>query len=112
VLLAHHHLVNRRFAECLQFCQRAVNMDPSTGLESELLEWIGIAQAGLGFAAELVRGSFEKAIRLDPSNERAKRNLMIFEAANEPLGVQYWETRTASALRTSSLAERPLPLAA
>ena len=62
--------------------------------------------AKLGFPAEMVRASFDNAIRLDPSNERAKHNLAKFEAENKPITVKNWETRTAGAVRTLGLAER------
>jgi hypothetical protein len=73
---------------------------------------MAIAQAELGFPADMVRVSFENAIRLDPSNERANRNLAAFEAANKPMTGKNWETRTAGAVRMSSLAERRFAMAA
>jgi tetratricopeptide (TPR) repeat protein len=111
VFLAHHHLVNGRFEECRKLCERALNMNGSAALMSEVAEWMAIAQAELGFPAGMVRASFENAIRLDPSNERARRNLAVFEPANKPITVKNWETRTAGAVRTSSLSERTSSLA-
>jgi tetratricopeptide (TPR) repeat protein len=106
VFLAHHNLVNHRFEECRKLCERALGMKGSPAVISEVSEWLAIAQAGLGFPAELVRGSFDNAIRFDPSNERAKRNLAAFEAANKPIAVNELETRSVGAVRTSGLAER------
>jgi hypothetical protein len=76
---------------------------------SEVFEWMAIAQAQLGFPADMVRTSFDKAIQRDPSNERAKRNLAAFETARTPIT---WETRTVTAVRTSGLAERRYAVAA
>ena len=87
-------------------------MNGSAAVMSEVSEWMAIAQAELGFPAEMVRASFDTAIRLDPSNERAKRNLAAFEAANKPITVKIWETRSAGAVRTSGLAERRFAMAA
>jgi tetratricopeptide (TPR) repeat protein len=104
--LAQHYLLTGRFEECRRLCERALGMNGSPAVMSEVSEWMAITQAELGFPAELVRASFENAIRFDPSNERAKRNLAAFEAANKPITVKIWETRSAGAVRTSGLAER------
>ncbi len=89
-----------------------MNMHASASLMSEVTEWMAIAQAELGFPADMVRASFDNAIRLDPANERAQRNLAAFEAANLLITVKNWETRTAGAVRTSILAERRFVMAA
>lgn len=112
VFLAHHNLLTGRFEECRKLCERALCMNGSAAVLSELSEWMAIAQAELGFPAEMVRASFDNAIRLDPSSERARRNLAAFEAANKPITVKIWETRSAGAVRTSGLAERRFALAA
>ncbi len=104
--LAHHHLITGRFEPCRKLCERALGIGGSPAVLSEVSEWMAIAQAELGFPLDLVRESFENAIRFDPSNERAKRNLAAFETANNPLSVKTWETRSASIIRTSGLAER------
>jgi hypothetical protein len=80
-------------------------MPGSAAVKSELFEWMAIAQSGLGFPVETVRASFENAIRLDPSNERAGRNLAAFETAVRPT-IKVWETRSPAAVRSSGLAER------
>jgi tetratricopeptide (TPR) repeat protein len=105
-LLAHHNLQNGRFEECRKLCEQTLSMDGPVSVMSEVSEWSAIAQAQLGFPAEMVRGSFDNAIRFDPSSERAKRNMAAFEAANKPIIVKIWETRSAGAVRTSGLAER------
>jgi tetratricopeptide (TPR) repeat protein len=112
VLLAHHNLLNGRFEECRKLCERALSMNGSAAVMSEVSEWMAIAQANLGFPAEMVRASFDNAIRLDPANQRARRNLAAFEAANKPITMKNWETRSARAIRTSSLAERRFAVAA
>jgi tetratricopeptide (TPR) repeat protein len=112
VFLAHHYLLNGRVEECRKFCERALSMNSSAMVKSEVSEWMAITQAELGFPAEMVRASFDNAIRLDPTNERAKRNLAAFEAANKPTAVKNWETRSVGAVRTSGLAERRFASAA
>jgi tetratricopeptide (TPR) repeat protein len=108
VFLAHHNLVNRRFEECRKLCEQALSMNGSAAVKSEVSEWLAIAQAGLGFPFEMVRSSFDNAIRFDPSNERAKLNLAAFEAANN----KDLEIRSEAAVRMSGLAERRFALAA
>jgi tetratricopeptide (TPR) repeat protein len=109
--LAQHYLLTGRFEECRRLCERALGMNGSPAVMSEVSEWLAIAQAELGFPAEMVRASFENAIRFDPSNERAVRNLAAFEAANKPITVMNWETRSAGAVRTSVLAEKRFAMA-
>ncbi len=109
VMLAHHHLISGRFEEGRQFCERALSIGGSAAVMSEVWEWMAIAQAQLGFPADTVRASFDKAIQLDLSNERAKRNQAAFGEAGKPI---QWETRTVSAVRTSGLAERRFAVAA
>ncbi len=86
-------------------------MPGSAAVKSELSEWIAISQSELGFPTEMVRASFENAIRLDPSNERARRNFAAFEAAARPT-IRAWETRSPTAVRLSGLAERRYKMAA
>jgi len=106
VLLAHHCLLNGRFEQCRKLCEQTLDMDASAPVRSEVAEWLAIAEAALGYPAEIVRASLDRAIRLDPSNDRARRNLAAFETAAEPIAVKNWETRSAAAVRTSGLAER------
>jgi tetratricopeptide (TPR) repeat protein len=112
VFLAHHNLISRRFEDCRKLCERALTMSGSPAVMSEVSEWMAIAQAGLGFPVDMVRTSFENAIRFDPSNERASRNLAVFEAANRLIAVENLEIRSVSAVRTSGLAERRFAMAA
>ena len=103
--LAHDRLLHNRFDECRRLCEQALEMPGSAAVKSELSEWMAIAQSELGFPVETVRASFENAIRLDPSNERASRNLTAFEKAVRPT-IKMWETRSPAAVRSSGLAER------
>ena len=75
-------------------------------LKSELAECLAIAQLELGYPAEVVRQSFDRSIRFDPTNERARRNLAAFEAAARPIPASTYETRDRAAIRISGLSER------
>lgn len=111
-LLAHHYLASGDFDRCRVLCERALEMAGSPAVQSELAEWLAIARSELGFPAEMVRESFDDAIRRDPSNERARRNLAAFEAALSTTHRKAYETRSAMAVRASGLAERRYAMAA
>jgi tetratricopeptide (TPR) repeat protein len=102
--LAHHYLMSGRYEDCRVMCERATRMPASDVVKSELAEWTAISQAELGFPAELIRTAFEQSIRLDPSNDRARRNLAAFEKAVRPPRLQTWETRREAAVRASGMA--------
>jgi tetratricopeptide (TPR) repeat protein len=104
--LAHHHLINRRFEQCRSMCERASRMPASNFVMSELAEWSAISQSELGFPVEMIRAAFENSIRLDASNERARRNLAAFEEAVRPARRKEWQMRSEAAVRTSGLSER------
>jgi hypothetical protein len=54
----------------------------------------------------MVRAAFEHSIRLDPSNDRARRNLATFEEAVHPPRPKAWETRREAAVRASGMSAR------
>jgi hypothetical protein len=112
LLLAHHYVVTGRFQDCLDICYQATRRQPSAVIQSELAEWTAVAQAELVFPAESVRASLEKATRLDPSNDRARHNLVQFEDHIRSARPATWATRPAAAVRTSGQAERQLSMAA
>jgi len=109
VMLAHHHLLAGRFEESRKLSEQAIRVGGSAAVMSEVWEWMAIAQTHLGFPADVIRASFDNAIRLDPSNERAKRNVAAFESATRPIS---WQTRSIGAVRISALAERRYAMAA
>ena len=89
-----------------------MQMAGSVSVKSEFAEWLAISQSELGFSVAMVRASFEKSIRLNPSSERVQRNSTAFEAANRPPPASSYEIRSAVAVRDSSLAERRYEVAA
>lgn len=109
VLLAHHYLLTGNFDMCRKMCERALDLEGSPAVKSEVAEWLAVAQAELRFPAELVRASFEGALQYDPTNERARRNLAVYESASSQVSMDRWETRTASSLQASSFAELRYP---
>jgi tetratricopeptide (TPR) repeat protein len=111
-LLAHDALTQRDYATCLVLCERALQHQASPSIQCEVTEWIAIAQAERGQPPDLVQASFEKALRLDPSNERVRRNLARFEATLASAQRVGWEIRSAAAVRASGQAERIYTLAA
>lgn len=115
LFLAHHFLITNRFDPCRAMCETGLKMQGSDTAKSHLQEWRAIAQAELGFPRESVRAAFEAAIRLDPSNEQAKRNYKLFEASLRVPHVSRrltWEQKSEAAVRQFGLAERRYSLAA
>jgi tetratricopeptide (TPR) repeat protein len=104
--LAHHYLISGRFEECRWMCEQASRMPASDSIKSELAEWSAISQSELGFPVEMVRAAFERSLRLDASNERARQNLAAFEEAVQSARHKEWQMRSESAVRTSGLSVR------
>jgi hypothetical protein len=104
--LAHLSLLGGQLERCRTLAERALEREGSDAIQSELAEWLAIAQSGLGYPAELVRESFDRAIRSDPTNERARRNLSAYEAAAQPIPAGSDQIRDRSAIRISGRSER------
>jgi hypothetical protein len=104
VFLAHHYLINNRFDDCRQMCEQAIRMTLPSDVRSELLMWLAISQAELGFPGELVIATFELAMRADPRNEEAAHNLTVFRTALSTRSAHRseWRRRSESAVRSSS----------
>lgn len=108
-LLAHHHFVERRYQECLRNCEDALRIEGPIEAKCDLAEWLAISRAELGFPEAMVRSAFEDALRLDASNDRARRNLATFEAAMaDPKSIKdaRFETRSQREVQASALVER------
>jgi len=111
--LAHHYIANNRYEDCRRMCEKGLAMTASLAVHSQLSEWLAIAEAELGFPSGRVRAAFEQALRLDPSNDTARRNLDTFERASpRPTVPKTWEKRSESNVRVFGQAERRLQLAA
>jgi tetratricopeptide (TPR) repeat protein len=99
--LAHHYLANNRFEDCRTMCERALTKPINSRIESQLYEFLAISLASLGQSEQSVRRAFEQAIRVDPSNERARRNMEKFEEALANRTSQgAWERITESSMRS------------
>ena len=108
--LAHHYLVNNRFEECRSMCERALQCPASNGVRSALYVFLAISLAHLGYPEPVIRRAFENSIRVDPSNDRARRNLERYEAAlasRAPMPTD-WERPSESSLRV--FAQELLPV--
>lgn len=103
-LLAHHRFREGRFPECLRLCEDALKFDGPETAKSELAEWTAIARARMGFSPGMVREAFDEAVRLDPSNERARRNRQSYESSlvsPQAVGARPFEARTPREVRAS-----------
>jgi tetratricopeptide (TPR) repeat protein len=102
--LAHYYLANTRFEDARSISERGLHRQASMQIKSILYEFLAISQAGLNYPEDVIRRSFENALRSDPSNDSARRNLDRFETAlssREPRP-RNWEERSESSLRMFS----------
>lgn len=109
LFLAHHYLATGRFSECIVMCEEGLRRLASDAVRSQLEQWRAIAQAELGFPGDLVKAGLEAALRADPSNDEAHRNLDAFQraaAVGQPQGRVAWEKKSQDALRRLGIAER------
>lgn len=108
-LLAHHHFVERRYQECLRNCENALRIEGPLEAKCDLAEWLAISRAELGFPEGMVRAAFEDALRLDPSNDRARHNLAAFEATpgdSKSIKSPRFETRSRREAQALALGDR------
>lgn len=104
--LAHYFLGSNRFEECRVMCERALQREPNPRVQSELCEFLAISLAGLGYPEPVIRRAFENALRADPSNDRARRNLDRFEAALAARTAHKdWERVSESSMRKTGQQE-------
>jgi tetratricopeptide (TPR) repeat protein len=115
--LAWDALRQRNYPEVWQLCLLALQR--SGGFEREqaqLYEWLAIALAESGQPLDWVVQNLQRAVEIDPSNERIRRNLATAKArraASIPPGKDGWEIeRYASseqALRSAHQEDWPAP---
>ncbi|MCI0461322.1 MAG: hypothetical protein L0Z62_30610 [Gemmataceae bacterium] len=105
--MAHYYLANNRFEECRSMCERALHKPASVRVQSELCEFLGISLTALGYPEPVIRRAFENAIRVDPTNDRARRNLERFNAALAARAPQPkdWERPSDASIRLSGQQE-------
>ena len=100
LFLSHYYLGTGQYEEVLHLAAAGLEMPSTERVKSFLLEFRAIAEAQLGFPKNIVRRSFEKAIRNDNSNQRALRNLEVFDKMTGQVSLDNkWERPTASAVR-------------
>ncbi len=109
LFLAHHYLASRQYNQCIFMCEEGLRKRGTNTAKSQLQDWLAIARAELGFPPELVEAAFEAALRLDPSNELARRNQEAFEASlrvHRRTRETSWQQRSEAEVRQFGLAEQ------
>ncbi|WP_165227351.1 tetratricopeptide repeat protein [Aquisphaera insulae] len=76
--LAHHALLDNRFSDCYDFCNRALRLSAPNDLQANLVEWMAISQASLGYPPQVVKSAFRAAQELAPGNDRIAKNFRVF----------------------------------
>jgi tetratricopeptide (TPR) repeat protein len=103
--MAHYLLTQNRFEECRRMCERALGKPAPERVQSELCEFLGISLTHLQYPPPVIQRAFENAIRVDPSNDRAKQNLKRFLealAAKSQKAIS-WEQPNETYIRNSGL---------
>ncbi len=109
--LAHHAMLLKNHDEALKLIKRALTRATSKPVRAELFEWQAICFSEQGLPTEMVRSQFERAISLDASNERIRKNSEAFEEALILGQETNWEIESEGTLRverSSSLRELQL----
>jgi tetratricopeptide (TPR) repeat protein len=79
LFLAGRALQQGNFQECINLCTRGLERASSDRATANLLEWIAIASHELHAPDAHVRMLFQNALRLDPMNDRIRRNYAVFD---------------------------------
>ena len=95
-------------------CERALGRPAPERVQSELYEFLGISSDHLLDPPHDIQRAFESAIRVDPSNDRARQNLERFlEAlATTPTKPVRWDQPNETYIRNSGLQQTqrsPMP---
>ena len=99
LFLAHYNLLQKDYDDSLQMAQLAWPRAKKDAIKADLLEWQAICLSEAGNPPELVRPWFEKALSLDPSNDRIKRNFQAFEGALFAGRERSWDIKSEDMLR-------------
>jgi hypothetical protein len=67
------------YKECLEYCGLALQFRAAARARADLLEWMAISQASLGFPRESVEAVFRAALNLSPDNPRIEQNYRYFK---------------------------------
>lgn len=78
--VARSSFVKRDFAGCLENCVRALPLAKAPEARVNLLHWMAICQAELGFPPETVDASFHAASELAPDHPALQHNWQAFRA--------------------------------
>lgn len=98
--LTHHYLLHQNYSEFLKMGKQARARATTNAVRAELFQWQAICLSESGYPPEVVRPLFEKALSLDPSNERIKRNSEAFEESLADERETIWDIEAEETLRT------------
>ncbi len=81
LVLAHEELINERFEQCLELCQRGSSLSDGAQESALFHYYAALARWGSGADPNRVRQSFESALRLDPLNSGIREHYELFASA-------------------------------
>jgi hypothetical protein len=71
--------------------QEAWQLEMPESIRADLLSWIAISQHEVGFPTDAVLALFERAIEIDPLNDRISKNYRAFKEKVALPGISDWE---------------------
>jgi tetratricopeptide (TPR) repeat protein len=98
--LTHYYLLHQDYTQSLKLGKQARARAKTNTVRAELSQWQAICLSDSGYPPEVVRPVFEKALSLDPSNERIRRNSEAFERSQVEEGETGWDVESEDSLRT------------
>jgi tetratricopeptide (TPR) repeat protein len=98
--LAHYYLLHQNYSESLKMGKQARARAKTNPIRAELFQWQAICLSESGYPPDVVRPLFEKALSLDPSNERIRRNSEAFENSQAEERDTFWDIEAEETLRT------------
>jgi len=89
--LAHYYLLHQDYGESLKLGKQARVRATTNPIRAELVQWQAICLSESGYPPEVVQPLFEKALSLDPYNERIRKNAEAFEESLRDEGESIWD---------------------
>ena len=98
--LAHHYLLRQNYSESLKMGKQARARATTNPVRAELFQWQAICLSESGYPPGVVRPLFEKALSLDPSNERIRKNSEAYKESLADERDTHWDIEAEETLRT------------
>ncbi|MBK9262819.1 MAG: hypothetical protein IPM54_23820 [Polyangiaceae bacterium] len=79
MILAPQRLASGEYKACVKICQMAIRRTSAPEHLANLFEWMAIANANLMSNPAIVERFFQRALEMDPLNERIRMNFEVYQ---------------------------------